>query len=100
MSDSEPYGTHQHAAPGAVRAHTLVGEPIDHPTTNQVSASAATFSTAPYKGGPRLGGQTPPKRPRYASGGQPLCVGLDDTCGKWRMRGSQYCQYHDPKLAK
>ena len=101
MSDVSPYGVHQHAAPGAVRAHALVGEPIDHVTQNDVAGtSPASFSTAPFKKGPKLGGQAPPRRTRVASGGQPLCQGLDDTCKRWRMVGSIYCPNHDPKRAK
>lgn len=87
MSDVSPYGTHQHAAPGAVREHAYVGEPIDMPTQNGLAgASQATFSTAPYK--KPISAETP----RGPKG----CVGKDGTCGAPAIRGERHCIFHLP----
>lgn len=89
MSDVSPYGTHQHAAPGAVRAHALVGEPIDHVTVNQVGGSSpASFSTAPYK-----------KPVRRGNHGQRACAGVSvkgKPCTAMALKDSEFCRHHDP----
>jgi len=91
MSDVGPYGVHQHAALGAVRAHTLVGEPIDHLTVNQVGASPATFSSAPYLGSPQ-----PPKPTLSAAQRDRLnrCSGKDNTCKCRPIHGTNLCWFH------
>jgi hypothetical protein len=85
MSDAGEYGVHQHASPGAVRAHTLVGEPSGLVTGNAsvVGASPAGFSwsTAPYK--------KPPPPPRSK-----LCA--RDNCRGLAKLDSLYCRHHEP----
>lgn len=83
MSDVSPYGTHQHASEGAVRAYALVGDHVDQQTENSVGASPATFSTAPYK---------KPGTHAYALCSKTGCRGL-------RKKGSDWCRHHEPDTA-
>ena len=92
MSDIGPYAAHQHAAVGAVKAHTLVGEPIDHLTTNQSVGTPATFSTAPFIEGPKVAPRrvlTPHERDRMNR-----CVGKNGSCKARPMHGTDLCVFH------
>jgi hypothetical protein len=94
MSNVGPYGVTQNADSEAITANALVGSPAGSVTAHEAGAgfSQATFSTAPYLGGPGIKRSTLVRR--VSSGGIPLCIGQNNTCGNWRVRDSDYCRWH------
>ena len=94
MSDVSPYGVTQNADEVMVTANELVGEHAGSVTAHQADArfSPARFSTAPFKAGPEVRKDAPVQM-RHRDG-VPLCAGLGNTCGMWRLKGSEYCRHH------
>jgi hypothetical protein len=95
MSDISPYGVTQNPDENAITANEMVGERAGLMTGDQLAGvSAAMFSTAPYRGGPKVT-TAPPLKMRHRDG-VPLCIARNNTCQSWRLRGSEYCRWHEP----
>ena len=118
MSDVGPYGVTQNADAEAMTANALVGERVSPTTGNATVGSAALFSTAPYKGGPKV----PPKQrssaidrdiirhendlrrrqrelenAAKARAARGWCKGKDGQCQAGPVKGTEYCIFHTPK---